>query len=77
MVLKEGIVLMMAGMAIGITGALLLTRLLRSLLFEVAPTDPFTLFCVTLGLAAVALAAALIPARRAFRVDPMVTLRYG
>jgi putative ABC transport system permease protein len=76
MVLKEGFFLLIAGMAIGLTGAFLLTRLLRSLLFEVSPSDPFTLFCITIGLAAVALAAAFIPAWRAFRVDPMVMLRY-
>ncbi|MCU0918054.1 MAG: hypothetical protein MUC88_26340 [Planctomycetes bacterium] len=49
--------------------------MLRDLLFEVAPTDPATFVCVTLLLAAVALPACYVPARRAARIDPMVALR--
>ena len=76
MVVKEGILLLAAGIAVGISAALMLTRLLQSLLFEVRPTDPLTLLSVTAVLMVVALVAVLIPARRAFRVDPMVALRY-
>lgn len=76
MVIKEGLVLLAIGVGVGTTAALLLTRLLKSLLFEVQPTDPLTLFSVTAILIAVALLATLIPARRAFRLDPMVALRY-
>jgi len=64
------------GIASGIAGALALTRLMTSLLFEVKPTDPATFAAVAILLALVALAACYIPARRAMRVDPMVALRY-
>jgi len=67
--------LTLIGIAVGILGALLLTRLMSSLLFEVAPTDPFTFVAVGLLLATVALLASYIPARRAARVNPMVALR--
>jgi ABC-type antimicrobial peptide transport system permease subunit len=64
------------GIAIGIAGALALTRFLRSMLFEIKPTDPATFVGVALLLALVALAACYIPARRAMNVDPMEALRY-
>jgi ABC-type lipoprotein release transport system permease subunit len=57
-------------------GVLALTRLLRSLLFEVEPTDPGTLVAVSLAVGAVALLASYIPARRATRVDPFKALRF-
>jgi putative ABC transport system permease protein len=75
-ILRESLVLGMAGVAAGLAGALAVTRLLRSLLFEVKPNDPPTLLCAAAVLLVVVIAAALIPARRAARVDPMVALRY-
>ena len=64
------------GLAVGIPAALLLTRFVSSLLFGVRPGDPLTFAGVGLLLAAVALGAAYLPARRAMKVDPMVALRY-
>jgi putative ABC transport system permease protein len=74
-VLRQGAWLAMTGLAIGIIAALGLTRLLETLLFGVSATDAATFGLVALLLAAVSLAAATIPARRAARVDPMVALR--
>jgi predicted permease len=76
MILQQGLLLASAGIIIGLAASLALTRLLRGLLFEVAPNDSATLFSVTLLLLAVALTASAIPARRAMRVDPIVALRY-
>jgi ABC-type antimicrobial peptide transport system permease subunit len=76
LVMKDGAKIALIGIASGIAGALALTRLMTSLLFEVKPTDPATFAGVAILLALVALAACYIPARRAMRVDPMVALRY-
>ncbi|MFZ0818854.1 MAG: ABC transporter permease [Candidatus Acidiferrales bacterium] len=76
MIVGEGGKLAFLGVAIGIAGALAITRLMSSLLFEVKPTDPITFASVAILLAIVALAACYVPARRAMRVDPMVALRY-
>lgn len=76
MVIREGMLMAGTGMAVGIGGALALTRLLRSLLFQITPTDPATFSAVTVILAAVALLACYIPACRAMRVDPIVALKY-
>jgi predicted permease len=76
LVLRDGAKIAFFGIASGIAGALALTRLMASLLFEVKPTDPAIFAGVAILLTLVALAACYIPARRAMRVDPMVALRY-
>jgi putative ABC transport system permease protein len=76
LVLRQGLVLTLGGLTAGLGGAILLTRFLTGLLFEVRPTDPLTYAVVAGLLAFVALAACLIPARRATKVDPLVALRY-
>ena len=76
MVLRQGMILTAAGLGAGLAGSLALTRLLSSLLFEVRPTDLATSGAALAVLAAVALAASYLPARRAASVDPMVALRY-
>jgi ABC-type antimicrobial peptide transport system permease subunit len=76
MVLRQAMYLAVIGVALGLGGAFGLTRLMAGLLFGVKPTDATT-FCVTaLLLAATALLAAYLPARRAARVDPMIALRH-
>ena len=76
LVTREGMALVAAGLTLGITTALFAARGLGSLLYGIAPNDPLTFVAVALVLATVALAANLLPARRATRVDPMVALRY-
>ena len=75
LVVVRGMILVILGLAIGLTGAFALTRLMSGLLFEVSPTDPLTFAGIPVLLAAVALGACLVPARRATRVDPMIALR--
>jgi putative ABC transport system permease protein len=75
MVLGQGLRLTLLGVTIGVAGAVALTRVLSSLLYDVTPTDPLTLVCVSLVLIGVALLASYLPARRASRVDPMAALR--
>jgi putative ABC transport system permease protein len=76
LVVAEGTKLALLGIVVGVAFALVLTRFMTSLLFEVAPTDPTTFFAVAILLALTGLLACYIPARRAMRVDPMVALRY-
>ena len=75
LVMRRGAVLVTCGLAIGIAGAIAITKVLRGLLYGVAPTDAITFGAMATVLAAVALAACLVPARRAARVDPSVALR--
>ena len=76
LVLRHGLTLTAVGLALGIAVALMLTRLIAGLLFDVQPTDPVTFAGITAGLLLVALAASYVPARRASRVDPIVSLKY-
>ncbi|HKV41332.1 MAG TPA: FtsX-like permease family protein, partial [Blastocatellia bacterium] len=76
MVLRHGMSLTLAGMAVGLGAAIGLTRLMSSLLFGVSATDPATFVSMVVALAAVALCSCYLPARRATRVDPMIALRY-
>jgi predicted permease len=76
MLLKRTLLLVMAGVALGGTGALVLTRVLAKFLFEVKPTDPATFLCVAAILALTGMIAGLLPAQRATRVDPVVALRW-
>ena len=75
LVVGQGVRLTLAGLLVGLAGALVLTRLMTSLLFGVEPTDPLTLATVAAFLAAVALLASWIPARRAAATDPAIALR--
>jgi len=75
LVIGEGLTLALAGIGIGLIAALALTRVMTSLLFGVTATDPRTFAAVSLLLVAVALLASWIPARRAMRIDPLISLR--
>jgi putative ABC transport system permease protein len=75
MLLKRTLLLVMAGVAFGGTGALVLTRVLGKFLFEVRPTDPPTFLSVAAVLAVTGILAGFLPAQRATRVDPVVALR--
>jgi putative ABC transport system permease protein len=76
LVIWQGMKLVLCGVLIGLGGALVLTRVMKALLFDLGATDPLTFALVSLLLAAVALLACFIPARRAAKVDPMVALRH-
>jgi putative ABC transport system permease protein len=73
--LGEGMRMVIIGLAAGLAGAAVVTRLFRSMLFDVGPADPITFLSVSALLASVALFACYIPAQRATRVEPLVALR--
>ncbi len=75
LIVKQGAKLALLGTALGLTGAFVLTRWLRTLLFSVSATDPLTFAVIALLLVGVAMLACWIPARRATKVDPMIALR--
>ena len=75
LVLREGTLQALAGLAIGLSGAVLLMRSLRTVLFEVGPADPVTLLAVAAILTSTSLLACYVPARRAMKVDPVKALR--
>jgi putative ABC transport system permease protein len=76
LLLGQGMLLTAIGLVIGLTGAWWVTRYLETQLFGVSATDPLTFLLLPLAMAAVALVAAFVPARRATRVDPVIALRY-
>ena len=76
MVIRQGMALVAIGVVFGVAGAYAVTRLIRSLLFEVGTTDPLTFVLVSVLLAVVGFVACYLPARRATKVDPLVALRY-
>jgi putative ABC transport system permease protein len=75
LVLKQGLGLALAGLVIGLAGALLLGGVIKAQLFGVEPADPLTLASVSAGLVAVALLACYLPARRAIKINPATVLR--
>ncbi|MBS1809783.1 MAG: ABC transporter permease [Acidobacteria bacterium] len=76
MILNQGLRLVLIGLVLGLAGALALTRMMQSLLFEVSASDPLTYFLVAILLTLITLMASFIPAYRATKVDPVIALRY-
>ncbi|HEX6315586.1 MAG TPA: ABC transporter permease [Gemmatimonadaceae bacterium] len=75
MILREGGVLLIVGLVLGVIGSLAATRLIQGLLFGVTPNDPVTIAAVALGMTAIGIGACWLPARRAAKVDPAVAMR--
>lgn len=76
MVLGQGLLTVAIGLLVGLAGSLLLTRTMRTMLFEISPNDLLTIVGIALLLLLIDLLASYIQARRATRVDPMIALRY-
>ena len=76
MLVRQGMQVTLAGIAAGLAGAVVLTRFMESLLYEVQPSDPLTFAVLTIGLATAGFLACCIPALRAAFVDPTIALRY-
>jgi len=76
LVARQGMSLVFAGIAVGLSAALALTRLFAAILFETNARDPFTLISISILLLLVAMLACYLPARRAMRVDPILALRH-
>jgi putative ABC transport system permease protein len=76
MVVGQGVKLAAAGLVVGVAGAILVTRLMTSLLYEVQPGDPAVFLAVAAGLMAIACFASLIPSWRAARIHPAIALRH-
>jgi ABC-type antimicrobial peptide transport system permease subunit len=75
LILRRGLVQLAIGLTIGLAGAYGLSRVLRTILVQITPTDPVTFVAITAMLTVVAIAACVLPARRATRVDPLIALR--
>lgn len=75
LVVRQGIVMTAAGLCVGLVGAAAMSRFLEGLLFEISPTDPLAYVAVVVCLGFAALVACTLPAQRAARIDPMVSLR--
>ncbi|HVF90000.1 MAG TPA: FtsX-like permease family protein, partial [Blastocatellia bacterium] len=75
MVMRQGMLMVLIGLAFGVAGALLLTRVLSALLYAVEPTDPLTYIAVSVVLAGVAGLSCFVPARKVTSIDPMIALR--
>jgi putative ABC transport system permease protein len=75
MVVRQGVLLALSGVVVGLAGAFAATRLMASMLFEVSTTDPWTFAAVSVLLVVVGIVASYLPARRASRVDPIEALR--
>ena len=75
LVLRQAFAMVTAGLVVGLGGAFVITRLLRTLLFDVTPTDPAVFIMIVVVMSMTAWLATYLPARRASRLDPQVTLR--
>ena len=75
MIVRESLVLLACGVALGIPASMMITRLVSSLLFGLSPQDPGTIIAALSALAIATMAAAYVPAKRAARIDPIVALR--